>query len=400
MSRRFIVLCVICSVALVPISAVYAQPEKEEIEQELQTLHQKLDRLQSRLEQTQEEKQQAQGKLRKARQKETSLLSLVERYSGNIESGRQNLHRWKELEKEAEEELENLGEQLKSVRESLSERESLLKKRLRAIYKQGEIRGARVFLEARSMTDFISRARYFETIVEQDQSMIDNYRQKRQELLDLRQERQRVLEKRRKIRKREESWLNHLEELKTQQRQLLAEIRNRKDFFERRYQELEEQQKKVRDLVVQLQQERQEKESLLEQLSTEFGRQRGDLPWPVESRDVCRPFGEWEERGLVHQNDGIDVCLNEGSRVRAVSPGKVLVARPFRGMGKIVIIGHGGKYTTLYGSLVKTLVETGDQVKEGQVIGQAGQTAGMDRARLYFQIFEERDILNPMKWLK
>lgn len=398
MLRRFTVLCVICSLFLIPFPA---QPqEKQEIEQELKQLHQRLDKLQSRLQQTREEAQQTRGRLKETRSRENSLLSLVERYSGNINSGRQNLHRWKELEAEAEQKIQEINEKISGLENKISQRRELLRKRIRAIYKQGELPRARVLLGSESMSDFLTRARYFKTILDHDQELIEQYQKNRQELLKLRDRRKKLLKRRRKIRKREQNWLEYMKKLKKEQRQLLAEIRNRKDFFQRRIQELEQQQSRVRDLVIKLQQERQEKQSILDQLSHEFGRKQGDLPWPVNSREICRPYGQWKERGLVHQNDGIDICTDEGSRVEAVASGKVLVARPFRGMGKIVILGHGGQYTTLYGSLVKLNVETGDQIRGGDLIGRAGQTAGMDQPRLYFQMFEKREILNPLNWLR
>jgi septal ring factor EnvC (AmiA/AmiB activator) len=400
-SRRFIAPCVACSLLLLTIAGAvgYAQ-QRQEIEQELESLHERLDEMQSRLERTREEREQTRSELQEAQQKETSLLSLVERYSSNIQSGRANLERWRELEREAEEKLQEINQELSETRRKLSRRRTLLKKRLRAMYKQGELSRIELLSGADSMTDFLTRTRYFRTIVKKDRSVIENFRESRQRLLELKEQRKQVLAERRRIRKREESWLEHLEDLKQEREQLLAEIRNRQDFYERRLQELEQQQEKARSLVGELQRERQEKQSILQQISSEFGRQQGNLPWPVESRDICRPFGKWEERGLVHENDGIDVCVNEGARVRAVSAGTVLVAREFRGMGHIVIIGHGDRYTTLYGSLVKPLVETGQEVKQGGVIGQAGQTAGMDRPRLYFQIFENKTVKDPTEWLR
>lgn len=399
MLRRFTVLCVICSLLLIPAGTLWGQ-EKQEVEQELQQLHRRLDELQSRLKQTRSEAEETRGKLEQTETRETSLLSLVERYSNNISSGKKNLERWKQLEQEAEEKINQVESNIEELESKIDRRKELLRKRLRAIYKQGEIPQAQILIGSESMSDFLTRARYFRNILKHDRELVNSYRQDRQELVNLRSQQKNLLERRRTIRKREQNWLEYMEKLKEEQRKVLAEIRNRKVFFKRRYQELQKQQSRVQELVIKLQQERKEKQSILDQLSNEFGRSRGDLPWPVESRKICRPFGEWEERGLVHQNDGIDICTDEGTAVTAVASGKVLVARTFRGMGKIVILGHGGQYTTLYGSLVKLAVETGDQVNEGQQLGRAGQTSGMDEPRLYFQMFEEREILNPLNWLR
>jgi len=69
-------------------------------------------------------------------------------------------------------------------------------------------------------------------------------------------------------------------------------------------------------------------------------------------------------------------------------------------MGKVVIVRHNKKYISLYGSLVKITVDKGDSIDKKQMLGYAGRTSGMDSPRLYFQIFQGKDTLNPVDWLK
>ncbi|MGM0381089.1 MAG: murein hydrolase activator EnvC family protein, partial [bacterium] len=218
-------------------------------------------------------------------------------------------------------------------------------------------------------------------------------------LEELRKERGGILKQRQTLRKNARRSLSQLEETRSRRKAALNDLRDRKEFYEQRMKELENQQQKLKEVVLELQKEKESTEARLERITHRFGSKKGELPWPVESRNVFRPFGTWEEDGITIKNDGIDIKVEEGSPVNSVAPGEVAFARPYRGMGKVVIIQHGDEYTTLYGSLVELAVQRGDEIKEGAIIGRAGQTAGLDEPRLYFQIFHGRDILNPEDWL-
>ena len=58
--------------------------------------------------------------------------------------------------------------------------------------------------------------------------------------------------------------------------------------------------------------------------------------------------------------------------VIAPAAGRVAYAGPFRGYGTIVIIDHGGGWTSLISGLGTVSARVGDRVGQGAPIGQAG----------------------------
>lgn len=92
---------------------------------------------------------------------------------------------------------------------------------------------------------------------------------------------------------------------------------------------------------------------------------------------------------------GVDIAAEEGKRVHAARWGKVVYADKSNGYGNLVIIMHELGYYTLYGHLDKILVEAGDDVESGQLIGTVGSTGKTTGPHLHFEIRRFNKTLNP-----
>jgi septal ring factor EnvC (AmiA/AmiB activator) len=71
-----------------------------------------------------------------------------------------------------------------------------------------------------------------------------------------------------------------------------------------------------------------------------------------------------------------------------------------RGYGQFIIVDHGRGYYTLYANLSDVLVETGEKVGGGELIGLVGDSGSLEGAKLHFEVRRERDQLNPAEWLR
>lgn len=401
MLRQSIALFAACSLALFAFSCpLSAREEKGELQSELDKLHQELEQYTQKLNQTGTRRKEQRQKLDDAREQENSILSLLEKYERLIKSSRRRLRRHRTQKKAALKKLRKTTEELEAVQSKLGKRESLLADRLRGIYKRGTFVQPRVTLGAASMSDLVTRHRYYKEIVKYDRSVIGNYRKTKDKLENLREDRREILKKRRRLTQKIQTSLANLKEARKRRKKVLQEVRDRKDFYRKKIEELESRRKRLKQIVVELQQEKSMTETRLQRLTHRFGRRKGELPWPVESREILHPFGSWEDGKVTRENDGVDIKVSEGARVRSVAPGRVVFAREYQGMGKVVILRHSGKYLTLYGSLIKLDVENGDEVARGDSLGRAGHSVAADEPHLYFQVFKGKEILNPMNWLK
>ena len=85
---------------------------------------------------------------------------------------------------------------------------------------------------------------------------------------------------------------------------------------------------------------------------------------------VVTGLGEVSETGVRAR--GLTIAARDGALVVAPARGRIAFAGPFRGFGQIVIIDHGGGWTSLITSLAALNARVGDNVLQGSPIGRAG----------------------------
>ena len=83
----------------------------------------------------------------------------------------------------------------------------------------------------------------------------------------------------------------------------------------------------------------------------------------------------------------MDFSAPEGTEIFATGNGRVTkVKRLYNGYGRHVVIDHGFGYETLYAHMSESLVEVGDEVKRGQVIGLVGSTGTSTSSHLHYEV--------------
>jgi len=88
---------------------------------------------------------------------------------------------------------------------------------------------------------------------------------------------------------------------------------------------------------------------------------------PVIGR-VVTGLGEVSRTGIRER--GLTIATRPAAQVVAPTGGRVVFAAPYRGYGNIVIIDHGGGWTTLITSLAALDVKVGDAVDPGSPLGR------------------------------
>lgn len=107
------------------------------------------------------------------------------------------------------------------------------------------------------------------------------------------------------------------------------------------------------------------------ELSSDFEKNKGKLPWPVERGVITSGFGKQPHPvlpGIIIENNGIDITTEKGASVRALFRGEVSSVIVIPGAGKAVVVSHGA-YRTVYSNLREASVAKGDKVETKQQIG-------------------------------
>lgn len=128
-----------------------------------------------------------------------------------------------------------------------------------------------------------------------------------------------------------------------------------------------------------------------------LGKPSNQAVWPVNGR-VLHRFGELLQGELRWK--GLVISAPEGSEVKAISDGRVLLADWLQGYGLMIVVEHGKTDLSLYGYNQSVLVNVGDNVRAGQPIGLVGISGGQKQPSLYFEIRRQGQAVDPTPWLK
>jgi septal ring factor EnvC (AmiA/AmiB activator) len=134
-------------------------------------------------------------------------------------------------------------------------------------------------------------------------------------------------------------------------------------------------------------------------LSNQFNANRGKLPWPVEKGTIMEYFGTHEHpqlKGVMIQNNGIDIKTSTGASARAIFNGTVSGVIQIPGGLNAVLVRHG-EYTTVYSNLKSVNVKMGQNVSTKQSIGTVATEDNI--ASMELQIWKGINKLNPTEWL-
>ena len=116
------------------------------------------------------------------------------------------------------------------------------------------------------------------------------------------------------------------------------------------------------------------------------------VPGGISSEFGLRRFFNEEPR---KPHTGLDLRGEEGDPVRAAASGEVVLAGEHYFAGNSVYIDHGQGVVTMYFHLSRVLVEPGDAVASGDVIGLVGATGRVTGPHLHFGVSVLGDAVAP-----
>ncbi|HKE15160.1 MAG TPA: peptidoglycan DD-metalloendopeptidase family protein [Kofleriaceae bacterium] len=132
------------------------------------------------------------------------------------------------------------------------------------------------------------------------------------------------------------------------------------------------------------------------------GEQAADKLWhmPVEARRISSGFGKIRldptRPSGTRTHQGIDMAAPIGTPVHAARGGQVVRAEPSTGgFGNVVVIDHGGGVQSYYGHLSAILVEKGQVVDTGTLVGEVGSTGHSTGPHLHFEVRQDGISIDP-----
>lgn len=135
-------------------------------------------------------------------------------------------------------------------------------------------------------------------------------------------------------------------------------------------------------------------------------------PAPLWSEVFARqprsaPLGGFaDHRTFMHNNEiidhqmhmGIDLASTPFAEIIAANRGQVIFTGDLGIYGQTVILDHGLGLHTLYAHLSQILVNTGDMLERGQILGRSGITGLAAGDHLHFETLVSGIPVNPTEW--
>lgn len=341
------------------------------------------------------------------------INNLQKKESGYLET----LHKIEKLLRDTEKELQAIEKDLELAQKEielgedklilekqiLKERTKLLENRLREIYKRRLTGYLEILFNSESFSDFLTRFRYMKNILSLDAEVINDIRRQMKKIEDNKvnlENREEILS----LLKREvEKEKENIEFSIRAKKSIVNKINSQKEVYLKSLKELEQSSQEIKNIIERIykQQEGDSKRVTQKEVpAITLKPKKGILALPVQGK-LISGYGRHKNTDFNTYtfNSGIDISAPLGQVVHAAGSGEVIYTGSIKGYGQIIIIDHGGRITTLYAHLSKILIDIGDKVKKGQIVGQVGDSGGVSSTRLHFEVRVEGKPTDPMNWL-
>ena len=292
-----------------------------------------------------------------------------------------------------------LERQRAALEAEVARTEHFLARRAVSLYKAGEAGPLALVFAPGTLRDRLTRIRTLQRLFDQDHALLDRARTERASLEQARLAAAAATAVRDAARAKLATRRGELERERRGKRELLAEVRRDRARERALLNELEAAARALEGTLAEI--SRTPSAPAPDAALASFRAQRGQLDPPVPGK-LLRHFGKLidaEYRTETFQK-GVDFQVEPGEPVYAIAAGEVRFADWFRGYGRMLIVDHGDGFFTVTGHLDSIDVALGQRVAAGDRVGAAGETGSLSGPRLYFEIREGADALDPEEWLE
>jgi len=127
---------------------------------------------------------------------------------------------------------------------------------------------------------------------------------------------------------------------------------------------------------------------------------KADFIRPVDGR-ISSIFGlrRFFNKQARRPHSGLDIAAPEGTPVKAIADARVIETGDFFFSGNMVYLDHGQGLISLYAHLHKIHVKPGQLIKQGEIIGEVGETGRVTGPHLHLSILLNQTGIDPDHWL-
>ena len=371
---RFLSAALVLVFAVLAVAPVLAD-ELEEKQQQLNSVQQQIEAQQRKAELARRKEQTIAEQLRAIQQELDTAEDEYETVNDQLENTEQHI--------KANVEISN------RLTKKLEVQTKTLHRRIRDIYKNGQVNYLDVLLGAKDFNDFVGRMDILKKILAYDNALIQGTKADRETLRKAKEQLEADRAKIVELRKLAAAKREQVAERRQERRGVLNAATYERETAERAYRELIETSRQIEQMIKRIQSGEKN-----------IGGSTGTMTWPAEG-EITSPFG-WRVHpifGTQRLHTGIDIGADYGDAIRAADGGVVIHADWMGGYGNAVIIDHGNGISTLYAHNSQLLVDEGQTVAKGQTVARCGSTGYSTGPHLHFEVRQNGSPVNPLNYL-
>ena len=359
---------------------------------------------------------QQRSQLLKQRKSQEQSIAQASRQLGDTQSVLNKLNK----------DIQTLNASITQLQKQQDKQQALLAKQLDAAFRQGQHNGLQLLLSNEESQRNERMLAYFGYLNDARKQSIDDLKQTRRDLASQKASLQGKQTQQKSLLAQQKTQQQTLESARQERTKTLAALESSLKKDQAQLTELRQNERSLRDKIAQAERaakaraEREAREAQQVRERAEQAKSRGSTYQPTDSEKALiartgglgRPSGQafWPVRGRTEHRfgeplqgelrwKGMVIAAAEGTEVKAIADGRVLMADWLQGYGLVVVIEHGKGDMSLYGYNQSALVKVGDQVHAGQPISRVGNSGGNGTPSLYFEIRRQGQAVNPLPWL-
>lgn len=384
-------LAALCLVALLfadaaPFSVVRSasavtQAQIDAKKEEKKSLESQKAELQTQLKSLQKEKNSAVAQ-------KTNLDTQIAVIRSEIANTEEQIAQYEELISQTEKEIAD-------TQKKHAEQYELFCARVRAMEERGTVSYWSVIFHSADFSEMLAAMDFIGEIMESDQRVID----------DLQATEEQLAAKQADL----EGQLSEQEAVRAELSERNAELREQLNAAQSLINDLAADEAQYKKLIAEKEAAAAKEQEEIQRLSRELAAQQGNTTatkggyiWPCSSHYITSPLGSRYTgiRGASTNHMGIDIGqVGYTTQAVAAKAGTVIISGYNKYRGNYVVVSHGSGNTTTYQHLSKRSVSVGDKVAQGQVVGITGSTGVSSGPHLHFEISENGQIVDPLKYL-
>ena len=297
------------------------------------------------------------------------------------------------------EEIEKTKADLAEAIEIKDHQYECMKKRVQAVYEQGDNYYLELLLNSKGLGDFLNQMDYVEDLSKYDDRMFKEYAATVEyvKVCEAQLEAEEALLEETKQAAEDEQ--KAVEDLIGQKQAEIAAVEEEIVDKERAIREYEAEIAEQNATISELEKIVAEEKKALQNLRVYDG---GAFCWPCPSYTrVSSEFGYRNHPTLKVNmfHNGVDLAAPAGSNILAAYDGAVVSASYTGAMGNYVMIDHGDGLYTVYMHASKLLVSAGQEVKRGDVIALVGSTGRSTGNHLHFSVRLNGEYVSPWNYI-